>query len=101
MSGVALLGMAGISKSTLAVKAALQMQAEFEIVVWWSLSNAPPLDELLSSLLKFFLPIYGEDAAIPNTLNEKFSKLMEYLRSQRCRLILDKAEAILQDQQVG
>src|SRR6476661_2922496 len=98
---VALLGIAGIGKSTLAVKAALQMQAEFEIVVWRSLSNSPPLDELLSSLLKFFMPIYGEDPAIPNTLDEKFSKLMEYLRSQRCLLILDNAEAILQGQQVG
>jgi hypothetical protein len=98
---VALLGIAGIGKSTLAVKAALQMQAEFEIVVWRSLSNTPPLDELLSSLLKFFLPIYREDPAIPNTLDEKISKLMEYLRSQRCLLILDNAEAILQGQQVG
>jgi hypothetical protein len=80
--GVALLGIAGIGKSTITVKAALQMQAEFEIVVWRSLSNAPPLDELLSSLLKFFLPIYREDPAIPNTLDEKISKLMEYLRSQ-------------------
>jgi hypothetical protein len=69
--------------------------------VWRSLSNTPPLDELLSSLLKFFLPIYREDPAIPNTLDEKISKLMEYLRSQRCLLILDNAEAILQGQQVG
>jgi transcriptional regulator with XRE-family HTH domain len=98
---VALLGIAGIGKSTIAVKAALQMQAEFEIVVWRSLSNAPPLDELLSSLLKFFLPIYEEYPAIPNTLDEKFSKLMEYLRAQRCLLILDNAEAILESQQVG
>lgn len=98
---IALLGIGGIGKSTLAVKAALQIQAEFEIVIWRSLSNAPPWEELLSSLLKFFMPIYGQDSAIPNTLDEKFSKLMEYLRSQRCLLILDNAETILHDQQVG
>jgi transcriptional regulator with XRE-family HTH domain len=38
---VGLLGIGGIGKSTIAVKAALQMQYEFEVVVWRSLANAP------------------------------------------------------------
>jgi WD40 repeat protein len=98
---VAVLGIGGIGKSTIAIKAALQMQAEFEIVVWRSLSNSPPLAELLSSLLKFLMPIYGEDPVIPTTIDEKFSKLMQYLRSRRCLLILDNAEIILHSEQVG
>ncbi|KAM3106789.1 WD40 domain-containing protein [Phormidesmis sp. 146-33] len=98
---VGLLGIGGIGKSTIAVKAALQMQAEFEIVIWRSLANAPSLDELLPSLLKFLMPLYGEDPVIPTTLNEKFSKLMEYLRSRKCLLILDNAETILHSEQVG
>ncbi len=98
---VGLLGIGGIGKSTLAVKAALQMQAEFEIVVWRSLANAPSLDELLSSLLKFLMPMYGEDPVIPASFNEKSSKLMEYLRSRKCLLILDNAETILHSEQVG
>jgi hypothetical protein len=44
---VAVLGIGGIGKSTIAVKAALGMQAKFEIVVWRSLSNSPPLAEVL------------------------------------------------------
>jgi transcriptional regulator with XRE-family HTH domain len=98
---VGLLGIGGIGKSTIAVKAALQMQAEFEIVVWRSLANAPPLDELLSSLLKFLMPLYGEDPIIPTTLAQQVSKLMQYLRSRRCLLILDNAETILQREPVG
>jgi len=98
---VGLLGIGGIGKSTIAVKAGLQMQAEFEIVVWRSLANAPPLDELLASLLKFLMPIYGEDPVIPTTFNEKFSKLMDYLRSRRCLMILDNTESILHSEQVG
>ncbi|MCG5058660.1 MAG: pentapeptide repeat-containing protein [Limnoraphis sp. WC205] len=98
---VAVLGIGGIGKSTIAVKAALQMQAEFEIVVWRSLSNSPPLEELLSSLLKFFMPIYGEDPVIPTTLDEKFSLLMQYLRSRRCLLIMNNVEIILHGEQVG
>jgi WD40 repeat protein/transcriptional regulator with XRE-family HTH domain len=98
---VGLLGIGGIGKSTIAVKAALQMQAEFEIVVWRSIANAPPLDELLSSLLKFLMPLYGEDPVVPTTLAQQLSKLMQYLRSRRCLLILDNAETILQREPVG
>jgi WD40 repeat protein len=90
-----------MGKSTLAVRAALQMQTEFEIVVWRSLANAPPLDELLSSLLKFLMPLYGEDPIIPTTLAQQMSKLMQYLRSRRCLLLLDNAETILQREPVG
>lgn len=98
---VGLLGIGGIGKSTIAVKAALQMQSEFEIVVWRSLANAPSLDDLLTSLLKFLMPLQGDDPIIPATLDEKLSKGMQYLRSQRCLLILDNAEMILQSDQVG
>jgi transcriptional regulator with XRE-family HTH domain len=98
---VGVLGMEGIGKSTLAVKAALQMQSEFEIIVWRSLTHAPPLTELLSSLLKFLMPLYGEDPVIPPTLGDKFSKLMQYLRSRRCLLMLDSVEVILDSQRVG
>jgi WD40 repeat protein/transcriptional regulator with XRE-family HTH domain len=98
---VGLLGIGGIGKSTIAVKAALQIQSEFEIVVWRSLANAPSLDELLTSLLKFLMPLQGDDPIIPATLDEKLSKLMQYLRSQQCLLILDNAETILHSEQVG
>ena len=98
---IGLLGIGGIGKSTLAVKAAVQMQTEFEIVVWRSLANAPPLDELLPNLLKFLMPLYGEDPVIPIRLDETLSKLMQYLRLRRCLLILDNAETILQREQVG
>lgn len=98
---VGVLGIGGIGKSTIAVKAALQMRSEFDIVVWRSLANAPPLAELLSSLLKFLMPIYGEDPLIPATLDEKFSKLMEYLRSRRCLLLLDNSESVLHGERFG
>jgi transcriptional regulator with XRE-family HTH domain len=98
---VGILGIGGIGKSAIAVKAAIGMQDKFEIVVWRSLTNAPSLAELLSSLLKFIMPIYEEDPVIPTTLGEKFSKLMQYLRSHRCLLILDNAEIILHSERVG
>ncbi len=98
---IGLLGIGGIGKSTLAVKAAQQMQSDFEIVVWRSLANAPSFDDLLTSLLKFLMPLQGDDPIIPASLDGKLSKVMEYLRSQRCLLILDNAETILHSEQVG
>jgi len=92
---VALLGIGGIGKSTLAVKLALQIQTGFEIVVWRSLRNAPPLEELLESILSFVLRVRGEEPVIPSSLDGRLSKLMECLRSSRCLLILDNAETIL------
>lgn len=92
---VALQGIGGIGKSTLAVKLALQIQTEFEIVVWRSLRNAPPLEELLESILSFVLRVRGEEPVIARTLNGRLSKLMECLCSSRCLLILDNAETIL------
>ncbi|HEY9658100.1 MAG TPA: NB-ARC domain-containing protein, partial [Allocoleopsis sp.] len=98
---VGLLGIGGIGKSTIAVKAALQMQSEFEVVVWRSLTNAPSFEELLTSLLKFLIPLQGDDPIIPATVDEKLSKVMDYSRSQRCLLILDNVETILQSEQAG
>ncbi|MBD1810029.1 hypothetical protein H6F98_31950 [Microcoleus sp. FACHB-SPT15] len=92
---VALLGIGGIGKSTLAVKLALQIQTDFEIVVWRSLRNALPLEELLESILLFVLRVRGEEPVIPSSLDGRLSKLMECLRSSRCLLILDNAETIL------
>lgn len=98
---VGLLGIGGIGKSATAVKAALQVQEEFDVVVWRSLANAPPLDELLLSLLKFLMPIGGEDPVIPHTLTEQFSAIVDCLRSRRCLLILDNTEIILHREQAG
>jgi hypothetical protein len=92
---VAVQGIGGIGKSTLAVKLARQIQTNFEIVVWRSLRNAPPLEELLESILSFVLRVRGEDLVIPSSLDGRLSKLMECLRSSRCLLILDNAETIL------
>jgi hypothetical protein len=48
-----------------------------------SLANAPSLNEPLTSLLKFLMPIQGDDAILPATLDEKLVLLMQYLRSRR------------------
>jgi WD40 repeat protein len=93
---VALLGIGGIGKSTLAVKLALQVEPQFDVVVWRSLQNAPPVEDMLTSILQFLLwSLRKEEKEIPQSLDDKLSKLMECLSSNKCLIILDNIETIL------
>lgn len=65
---VAILGIGGIRKSAFAVKVGLQLQSEFNCVVWRSLANAPPLTDCLESVLQFLLGALGEDTVIAISL---------------------------------
>ena len=92
---VGLVGIGGIGKSTLGVKLGLQVQSEFEVVVWRSLQNAPPVEEYLTSILQCLLWALRLDMVIPESRSEKLSKLMECLNIHRCLLILDNVETVL------
>ena len=92
---VTLLGIGGIGKSTLAVKLGLQIQDEFEVVVWRSLQNAPPVKDKLTDILQFLLWALRKEMVIPQNFEGKLSKLIECLVNHRCLLILDNFETIL------
>lgn len=90
---IALLGMGGIGKTSLSVKLAQQIQHQFQYVIWRSLRNAPPLQELLTDLLHFLID--GEPIELAESVNEQLSQLIHFLRDRRCLLVLDNAEMIL------
>lgn len=90
---VALLGIGGIGKTALSVKLAEQIQDKFEYVIWRSLHNAPCLESLLADLIQFFSN--QQETDLPNDVSHKISRLLEYLRSSRCLIVLDNAETIL------
>ena len=92
---VTLLGIGGIGKTTLAVKLGLQIQGEFEVVMWQSLQNAPSVEENLTSILQFVLWALRKDIVIPQSMNGKLSKLIECFKNHRCLLILDNIETII------
>jgi transcriptional regulator with XRE-family HTH domain len=91
---VALLGMGGIGKTALAVKLAEQIQKEFEYLMWRSLRNAPPVNEILSELIEF-LSDRQETDDFQVTSDTGVSHLLEYLRTHRCLLLLDDVETVL------
>ena len=91
---IALLGMGGIGKTTLSIKLAKKIQGNFEYVIWRSLQNAPPVEEVLADLIQFF--DHQEEINLPSTTKGKISRLLHYLRDKRCLLLLDNLEAVLQ-----
>lgn len=85
---LALFGMVGVGKTSLAVKLAERVQHEFDFVIWRSLSYAPSLETLVSDLVSFLSKeqVQGGD----------IRQLIQCLRNSRCLLILDGVEAIMQ-----
>ncbi|MGA7934074.1 MAG: NB-ARC domain-containing protein, partial [Kovacikia sp.] len=90
---VTLMGMGGIGKTALSIKLAEQIQDEFEFLIWRSLRQAPPLEDLLTDVLSVLSCQQPGD--LPITLGGKITRLIELLRQSRCLLVLDNAESIL------
>ncbi|WP_199333391.1 BTAD domain-containing putative transcriptional regulator, partial [Oculatella sp. FACHB-28] len=84
-----LVGMGGIGKTTLSIKWAQSVQHEFELIIWRSLRNAPPLETLLADLIPFLS--HQQDSGT------ELNRLLHWLRHSRCLIILDNLETILQE----
>lgn len=97
---VALLGIGGVGKTTLSVKLAerirASLQGEFEYLIWRSLREAPPIDNLLADLIRFVFSQKETETNLPESTSGQISRLIDYLREYRCLLILDNAESIFE-----
>ncbi|HRV92418.1 MAG TPA: NB-ARC domain-containing protein [Anaerolineae bacterium] len=91
---VAIVGMGGIGKTDLAAKVARQVSSHFDFVIWRSLINAPPL----TSMLRSWFQVLSQQQlnGLPDHLTEQLELLFDTLRRQRCLLILDNVETIMQ-----
>ena len=65
----------------------------YDRIVWRSLVNAPSLDELVADWLRVLS--HSQPDHQPITLSEKLSLLFTELQNQRCLLVLDNAESLL------
>ncbi len=91
---VAVLGMGGMGKTTFAVKLVEHVKNEFEYLFWRSLQNAPPLENILEKCIMFLSN--QQEVNLPPDTDDQIALLIDYLQKQRCLLILDNFEAVLQ-----
>jgi len=83
---IALTGISGIGKTTLAVQLVQQIKDEFQYVIWCSLDESHTLDEFQHKLIQFFSESEKPDS--PPT-NQKPLPIIKYLQKYRCLAVLD------------
>ena len=92
---VTLLGMGGVGKTSLTEKLIAELKDPFDFVIWQSLEDAPPINNLLAELIQFFSP---QKTNQPTTVYSQVVKLFSYLSQHRCLLIFDNFETIVPKQ---
>ena len=95
---VSVLGMGGMGKSALVVRAMHQLAAHFEVVIFRSLRDAPECSALLEACLQVLAP--ASLAQPPQSLERRLSLLLEELRTSRVLLVLDNLEVLLEEGEV-
>jgi WD40 repeat protein/transcriptional regulator with XRE-family HTH domain len=91
---IAIGGIGGIGKTTLATMAAKKVKHRFDTVFWRSLHNAPPVESMLERCLQTLS--HQQHVDLPKELDEQIALLITTLRQQRCLLVLDNAESVMQ-----
>jgi WD40 repeat protein len=89
---IAVLGMGGMGKTTLAAWVADEVKDGFDYVYWCSVYNAQPLSEVLEGFVRYLSG--GAHATLPNDPGEQIDILLTHLRANRCLIILDNLETL-------
>jgi len=90
---IAVLGMGGIGKSALVSLLGKQLAPRFEAVLWRSVRDASPCEELVADCLIFFSETPPAD--FPSSLEQRINQLVTRLQARRCLLVLDNLESLL------
>jgi WD40 repeat protein len=90
---LAILGIGGIGKTSLAARLAQMVAPGFERVYWRSLRNAPPVTEWLAGAIAF---VSDQQMLAPGSESEQMTSLLQLLRTRRCLLVLDNSEALFE-----
>jgi hypothetical protein len=83
---IALTGISGIGKTTLAVQLVQLLKDEFEYVIWCSLETSPTLAQLEANLIEIFSQSQKPDSTPTNPKN---LPLIKYLQKHRALVVLD------------
>lgn len=93
---IGLLGAGGIGKTCVAVKLALALQDKFDYVLGFSLTESPPLEDVIDEWLADL--VEPDEWLLEIRHENKLDRLLYFLRKARCLLILDNLESVMQAQ---
>lgn len=89
---ISILGLGGMGKTTLAAHVVRKLAPTFSVVIWRSLLNAPPVEELVGWWLQRLAR--QQLSTIPDSLDGQLRLLIGYLQQERVLLILDNVESL-------
>jgi len=92
-------GMSGIGKSAIVRHLIPQLQTQFDRIIWRSLRTSPPLETTLKNLIQSLSN--QPEINLPPDTDSQLSMLIEYLRDNRCLIILDDVQQILNRGQIS
>jgi WD40 repeat protein/transcriptional regulator with XRE-family HTH domain len=90
---VALVGIGGVGKTSLAAKLAQEVAPGFERVYWRSLRDAPTVGDWLAGAIGF---LSDQRLAPPASESERLTLLLRLLRDRPCLLMLDNFETLFE-----
>jgi transcriptional regulator with XRE-family HTH domain len=90
---LAILGMGGIGKTSLAAALAQEVAPAFERVYWRTLRDAPPSADWLAGAIGF---LSDQQLVVPTPESERLTSLLQLLRQRRCLLVLDNSETLFE-----
>ena len=88
---IALLGISGIGKTTLSLSLIDRIKTQFDYLIYRSLRFSPTLDATLTNLLQIFF----QQLEIPQNIETKIAQILDYLRKNRCLIVLDDVQMLL------
>lgn len=87
-------GMGGIGKTFTVTKLAHEVEKDFKYVVWRSLRNAPMLEDTIQELGASLLA--SSTVHVGQSVNQQILRILEFIRSNRCLIVLDNLESIME-----
>ncbi len=93
---IAILGLRGMGKTTLAIQLLEQIKPEFDYIIYRSLRFSPTPETTLTNLREIFSP-----SEITDNIETQLSQLLDYLRKYRCLIILDDVQMLFTGQELA
>jgi WD40 repeat protein/DNA-binding XRE family transcriptional regulator len=95
---LAVLGMGGIGKTSVAARIAQEVAPVFHHVYWRGLRNAPPVAEWMAGAISF---LSGQQQIAPDGAANQLAALLRLLRDEPSLLVLDNFETLLEPAQLS